>query len=396
MSESTAERAVIGSLLLDARVLRDVMTECTPADFRDARLARIYEGIMHMATVREPIDIITVSDHLAEWGVQGIGFTDLSAFTNEVTTSSFAGAHAAVVRSQALTRGLRAAATAMQDDAGNMRPEEAISAAMGRLKDLREHHTSDEITAMPLDEVLTQDVQYDWVIDGLIERRDRAIFTGGEGAGKTTLLRQMAITAASGIHPFREYPIDPVKVLVVDAENTEMQWGREVRRWAPSIGGLGEQDVYKRLHLACVRRLDLTKDSDLGAVHRLIDKHEPDLMLIGPLYRLIPRAINSDDDAAPLLAALDTIRDRGIAMLIEAHAGHAANPKGERDMRPRGSAALMGWPEFGYGLRLNRKNPLHVDKVRWRGDRDARGWPAKLGRSNVEGGQRWPWRPVDY
>jgi replicative DNA helicase len=131
-------------------------------------------------------------------------------------------------------------------------------------------------------------------------------------------------------------------------------------------------------------------------VHRLIDKHEPDLMLIGPLYRLIPRAINSDDDAAPLLAALDTIRDRGIAMLIEAHAGHAANPKGERDMRPRGSAALMGWPEFGYGLRLNRKNPLHVDMVRWRGDRDARGWPAKLGRSNVEGGQRWPWRPVDY
>jgi replicative DNA helicase len=119
-------------------------------------------------------------------------------------------------------------------------------------------------------------------------------------------------------------------------------------------------------------------------------------MLIGPLYRLIPRAINSDDDAAPLLAALDTIRDRGIAMLIEAHAGHAANPKGERDMRPRGSAALMGWPEFGYGLRLNRKNPLHVDMVRWRGDRDARGWPAKLGRSNVEGGQRWPWRPVDY
>ena len=395
MSESSAERAVIGSLLIDARELRAVMVECTPADFRDGRLARIYEGIMHMSTMREPIDIITVSDHLAEWGVQGVTFADLSTMSGEVSSPSFAGAHATVVRSQALARGLRGVATAIEQDAGTMRPEEAISSAMGRLKALRENHTVDELAALSLDEVLTQDVEYDWVIEGLLERRDRAMFTGGEGAGKTTLLRQMAITAASGIHPFREYPIDPVKVLVVDAENTEQQWGRETRRWAPSIGGLGEQEVFKRLHLACVRRLDLTKDSDLGAVHRLIDKHEPDLMLIGPLYRLIPRAINSDDDAAPLLAALDTIRDRGIAMLIEAHAGHAANPKGERDMRPRGSAALMGWPEFGYGLRKSRKNQLHVDMVKWRGDRDARGWPEKLGRSAVEGGQRWPWRPVD-
>ncbi|MBK0297059.1 hypothetical protein IAE22_34985, partial [Bacillus sp. S34] len=81
----------------------------------------------------------------------------------------------------------------------------------------------------------------------------------------------------------------------------------------------------------------------------------PDVLFIGPLYRLIPRAINSDDDAAPLLAALDTLRDRGLAMVIEAHAGHAVGHGGERDLRPRGSAALLGWPEFGLGLRQDKK-----------------------------------------
>ena len=79
-------------------------------------------------------------------------------------------------------------------------------------------------------------------------------------------------------------------------------------------------------------------------------------MVIGPLYRLIPRAIMSDDDASPLLANLDTICDRGIALIIEAHAGHVTNRDGERDLRPRGSSALMGWPEFGLGLKLSKAN----------------------------------------
>lgn len=390
-----AERAVIGSLIADARMLREVMTECTPADFHDKRLGAIYSGIMHMQAAREPIDLLTVESHLLEWDIRGITVVELSQWSTAVPTPKNGDRYARQVRQAAMSRGLRSVAQAMQENAEAMPPEQAISAAMGDLKQLREHHVADDIRAMALDEVLTQEVEYDWVVDGLLERRDRAMFTGGEGAGKTTLLRQMAITTAAGVHPFREYPIEPRNVLVIDAENTEKQWGRETRRWAGSINVLEGANPYKRLHLACVRRLDLTRDMDLGMVHRLIDKHTPDLLLIGPLYRLVPRAINSDDDAAPLLAALDTIRDRGIAMLIEAHAGHATNPAGERDMRPRGSAALMGWPEFGYGLRRSRKNPLHVDMVRWRGDRDARGWPAKLGRAQVEGTQRWPWRPVD-
>lgn len=395
MSEMNAERAVIGSLVSDPSMLREVMTECTAADFYDQRLGLIYSGILHMQTQREPIDQITVEAHLVEWGVHGITIAELFDWSGAVPTAKNAGMYAAQVRQSALARGLRTVAEVMREESESVAPEQAISNAMGHLKQLREHHVADEIHAMPLDEVLTQDVEYDWLIPDLIERRDRAMFTGGEGAGKTTLLRQMALASASGIHPFREYPIDPIRVLVIDTENTAKQWGRETRRWAPSVDVVGGADAYKRLYLAPTPRMDLTKDMDLGMVHRLIDRHEPDMMLIGPLYRLVPRAINSDDDAAPLLAALDTIRDRGIAMLIEAHAGHATNPKGERDMRPRGSAALMGWPEFGYGLRKNRRNALHVDMVRWRGDRDSRGWPTKLGRSNVDGSQRWPWRPVD-
>lgn len=389
------EKQVIASILVDGRVMRDVAMVCAPVDFADKRLGDIFAGMGRMYAEREPIDPITVSGHLLEWGVRGISEVDLFAWTSEVPHAQNAGRYAELVRRGAMQRGANEIAARIRTGLQEMGPELVISRAMEDLRSLQEEHTVDELTAMTLDELLQADVEYDWVIDGLLERKDRLMLTGAEGGGKSTLIRQMAITAASGIHPFREYPIEPARVLVVDVENTAVQWGRETRKWARSVEQLGAADPNRNMHVSCVRRLDLTKDMDLGLVHRLVDQHRPDVLFIGPLYKLVPRAINSDDEASPLLASLDTLRDRGLALVIEAHAGHATNPAGERDMRPRGSAALMGWPEFGYGLRKNRKNPLHVDMVRWRGDRDSRGWPSKLGRSNVPDGQRWPWRPVD-
>lgn len=395
MSVADAEQAVVGSIIKDPTVLRKVQAEVMPSDFHDQRLGAIYAGVMHMATTREPIDYLTVFGHLSEWDVRGIGLGQLSGWVDGIPTASNADYYAVQVRQAALGRGLKAIAGRVLDSADSVPAEQLISRVADELRDLREHHIVENVHAMALDEVLTQEVQYDWVIPDLLERKDRFMITGVEGGGKSTLIRQLAITAAAGIHPFREYPVDPVRVLVVDAENTEKQWGRETRRWAPSMNMLEGQDVYKRLHLACLRRMDLTKDIDLGMVHRLVDQYRPDMLFIGPMYRLAPK-LNNDEDAAPLLAALDTLRDRGLALVIEAHAGHQTNPRGERDLRPRGSSQLMGWPEFGYGLRAS-KNPLHVEMVRWRGDRDARGWPAKLGRAapGVTGTQRWPWRPVD-
>ena len=61
------------------------------------------------------------------------------------------------------------------------------------------------------------------MIPGILEATDRAIFTGGEGAGKTTLVRQMAILSAAGINPLTFDAMDPARVLIVDAENTEKQ-----------------------------------------------------------------------------------------------------------------------------------------------------------------------------
>lgn len=206
----------------------------------------------------------------------------------------------------------------------------------------------------------------------------------------STLLRQIAILAAAGIHPFAFSQIDPVNVLVVDAENSERQWRRAARGLTETATIRGRRDPRQHLALHCVPVMDITRPNGLNQVHRWIDEVKPDLLLLGPLYRVAGgSSLNTDEDVAPLLAALDSIRDRGVAMLLEVHAGHARSTSGERELRPRGSSALLGWPEFGLGLRRDKKvegRTPTFSLVRWRGDRDRRDWPARLVR-----GQVWPW-----
>ena len=138
--------------------------------------------------------------------------------------------------------------------------------------------------------------------------------------------------------------------------------------------------------------MDLALERDVSRLLRLVAVIEPDMVILGPLYRLAPRALNNDDDAAPVLAALNMIRARGACVVLEAHAGHALGHGGIRDLRPRGSSAFLGWPEFGYGIRVasheDAKRKRLVDVVPWRGDRDERDWPEML-----QGGGQWPWSP---
>lgn len=388
-----AERYVVGALLLDVRVLRAVQEECTPRDFHDGRLAAVYAGVIGMVRDGLPVDVVTVGDRLRSWGVQGVDMAALGAWAADVPTASNAGYYAHMVREAAVRRGVVAVGESLTR-AGDDDVAVVLARGIQALTELRDRDATGAAGVRWLRDVLdvpeTED-EYDWTVPGLLERGDRFVLTGSEGGGKSTLLRQIAVLSAAGVHPFTSAAIRPLRVLVVDAENSERQWRRSVRRMVGLAAHVGGRDPREGLALECVTRLDLTSATDLGRVHRFVDDARPDMVLIGPLYRLTRGAVNSDDDAAPLLAALDSVRDRHVTLLLEAHAGHAQSSTGDRDLRPRGSSALLGWPEFGMGLRRSREprtgERSTYELVRWRGDRDARDWPRRLSRGV---GQTWP------
>jgi hypothetical protein len=391
---TVAERSLLGSLMLDPASHYLTVDRVTADDFSDQRLGAIFAGIEVMLSRGEPVNEVTVAAKFPEWKIRGLSSVATSEWTGAVPYSYRAGEFADVVHDEATRRGLadvtRRYLEASQDPAWHS--PDAVSRAIEELEVLRQKASSRKFIAKRLAEVLEGSDEYDWLIPGLLERRDRLVVTGAEGAGKTTFVRQLAILSAAGLHPLKNAKIDPVRVLVIDAENTEGQWRRAVRWMASQAARAGSADPAQEIRIMAGSRIDITRGSHLGEIHRLVDEHKPDLLLIGPLYKLVPKAINNDDDAAPLIVALDSLRDRGLAMVMEAHAGHALGAGGERDLRPRGSSALLGWPEFGFGLRPLADDPDTVSVVRWRGDRDKRDWPKHLRRG---GPGEWSWVPSE-
>lgn len=276
-----------------------------------------------------------------------------------------------------------------QIESPDVTPTGFLSTLINDATAIRDANTADDdLSALTLRELLDQpDEPYNWLIPGLLERGDRLMLTGVEGMGKSVLLRQLAVSYAGGLHPFKLRQIEPGNVLIVDAENTERQVRRSMRGLATAVANRSTRDPRDHVIIECTGRMDITDDMTLSKIHRIADAQQPDIIVIGPLYRITRGALQNDDDAAPVLAALDTLKDRGIALLIEAHAGHSQKTQGVRDLRPRGSSSLLGWPEFGYGLKPgDAEREFRME--RWRGDRDVRDWP-----STLERGGQMPWMP---
>lgn len=394
MIGTVAERSLLGSLMLDPSMHALTVDRVSADDFSDQRMGAIFAGIERMISAGVPVNAISVAACFPEWQIRSLPQEVTHDWVGDVPYSYRAGEFADAVHDAAIRRGLtdvtRRYLEAAQDPSWHS--PDAVSRAIEELERLRESSASRKFVAKKLADILAGSDEYDWLIPGLLERQDRLVVTGAEGAGKTTFVRQIAVMAAAGLHPLKNEKIAPVRVLVVDGENTERQWRRAVRWLSAEAARAGSADPAQTIHVMAGNRIDITRGSHIGEIHRLVDEHKPDMLLIGPLYKLVPKAINNDDDAAPLIVALDSLRDRGLCLVMEAHAGHALGAGGERDLRPRGSSALLGWPEFGFGLRPMAEDPEFVSVVRWRGDRDKRDWPKHLRRG---GPGEWSWVPSE-
>jgi len=385
-----AEQAVLGAILRSNSVYREAAKHITGADFQNPHLGAVFDGLGHSIAKGDNVEAITIEALFPAWGVRGLTPADPWLWLDAAPHPFVAAQAAQIIRAGSLRRrGGEVMSRALEDlkDTGN-NPAEVIEKVQRDLVS----DTRNDLGSVTLADVLQTPDEQDWIIDGLLEAKDRLILTGHEGLGKTTLVRQLLILPAAGIHPFTFLPIEPVTALVVDAENTAKQWMRATRWMVKQAVRTTGQDPSHRIHMALSGRLNLLDPTTLGDIHRLIDQHKPGMVFIGPLYRLALQ-MNTDEQVAPVIAALDSIRDRGVALIIEAHAGHAIGVNGIRDVRPRGSSALLGWPEFGYGIRKDTTEGAganRFDLVAWRGARETRQWPSVLRRGNWELGD-WPW-----
>ncbi|MFJ2923343.1 AAA family ATPase [Streptomyces sp. NPDC087307] len=400
-----AERATLGALLMPGAedAFRSIVETISEPDLREVRHRTIYAVICSVRVTGAPCDPITVAAELQRRGelskVGGAPY--LHQLVQEVPTAAHAVSYAAELREAGLLRAVAEAGTrAVSRALAGGDAQEVAEASVADMQAARDRGLAvQDEPLLHLDEFLDQaDDVPEWVIPGVLARWDRLIVTAGEGGGKSLFLRQMAMRALSGLHPFKRARIAPVRVMIIDVENSRDQ----ARPWIRSMAAAAREEgaTPRSENLVLEFRpggLDLTNPADRSWLARRVEQARPDLITIGPLYKLALGNPNEEETARGLMSALEMLRTAsgGAAMLIEAHSPHAAAGVKRRDLRPIGSSLWLRWPEFGFGLSPSTEVGAEalrlMDWLPWRGSRSERSWPEQFMQ-----GVTWPWQAIEY
>lgn len=404
----TAEQAVLGTALLFSDTAELVARTLDPADFYVPACRVVAEAVMALAKVGMPIDAVIAANWIVErHGRETLdrvgGLPEIVSWTtSQAVSRRSAEVHAATIKDRAVRRAIKAAlieGTAALDDL-SIPPSDIAESIETRL---RRVDIPQDLSPPPnVFDFLDRNMSYRWLVPGWLERQDRLILTSIEGGGKSLLLRQLGVQMAAGIHPWRDERPDPVRVLIVDCENSERLIWRRLHHLIDIIADLnrnlrlGDQPIVfdpDRLRVE-VRPggVDLLSRADRRWFTGRVASARPDVLITGPLYKLFVGSVKDEEQQAEIASYLDRLRaEFDLAIMLEAHAplGNDGGPR--RTLRPIGSGLWLRWPEFGFGLRKSPDTPGLWEWEPWRPPRDDdRTWPTRLYR-----GGRWPWTPTN-
>ncbi len=390
-----AEQTLAGCFLREAAVAEPVLALVSGVDWWEPNTRAVVEACIDLTGQAKPCDPVSVRVELLRRGQRGRP-TDaawLLDLLGAACTPEQATYHARHLRDLAVRRDvMRAAQRALQAAADpEADPYDVAASTSITAAGLAERNDpAAPSTARDSGEFCEGTLDYDWMIPGLLEKGDRLLITGGEGGGKSVLVRQLAVSIAAGVHPFDGTRFDPRRVLLVDLENGERTLRRHLIGLRAHAATIGRAIPHSGLMIESrPSGIDLTKAADEAWLNRICEDVQPDLLVIGPLYRMHATDMNKEEPARHLTRVIDTIRARhSCCVVMETHSPHANGMTGKRSLRPVGSSLYMRWPEFGYGL-LPGKPDEPVTLQAWRGPRDERSWPEKLRRGLP--GSEWPW-----
>ena len=386
--DAMAEMSVLGEAMRNGKVSAEVSALIAPTDMYRPILQQIAQICWDLTDKDVSCNPVTVLD---EYRRRRLPTSEIHVVAELAGFGHPGTHHARIIRECAARRRLIATADRLAQlaVAPEMDPWDtaaSVSVTTGQLAE-----NADPIQPEPLTDVVdfaAGSVEFDWLVPGLLERGDRLLITGSEGSGKTWLIRQFAVTVAAGLHPFSGARIIPRSVLLIDLENGTRHLRRGTVRLLEHAARIGRAVPRGRMSIESLPAgIDLTRVDDEAWLFRLCEAAKPDVLVIGPLYRMHAADMTQEEPARQLTRVLDAIRAKHhCAVLVETHAGHGAG-MGVRDLRPVGSSLFRRWPEFGYGLRTNTTDDQLMDLVSWRGARDERAWPSHLRRG---GSDEWP------
>lgn len=399
-NDIAAERAVLGACMESTEAFRMAQGLLTRDDFFTEQHRMVWDAIGYWVGMGAAPDVTLVFDRFRELGqlrmVSGENGVLLYELVHAAPLTLEVPHHARIVADIATRRRVIQAGQKMvqraESGAGDV--SELVEQSMTDLRSARDAKVGVEVLTRSVDEFMhaTPDV-VDWVVPGLLARGDRLVLTGSGGTGKSTFLRQIAVCAAAGIPPLDWMGgdwYDPIRVTIVDCENPDFRLKTALWKLLQEAKALGRPVEHLTIG-GHGNGLNVLDASSALSLLRTVEHDKPDLVYIGPYYKLHNEDPDKEVTVKKVTHVLDQIREMGAATMTEAHHTKAAHAGGS--MAPSGSNMWNWWPEFGFGLRLlPDTEPLMRECAleRWRIDRDTNEWP-----DVVYAEVRWPWHGGD-
>ena len=383
-SDLVAEASLIGAMLVSRDVISDVLAFCNYADFYSPSNGRAFLAIKELYESGSNIDAVTVASQMGDNDAVG----RLIKMSIDVPSINGAMGYANIIYKHSVARGmlksLGDSITGIRLGEDPFKRAEEIEKFISGIGNI---HLGDpqSLTLEELDAMAEAIAPV--VIPGMMHRDYRTIVVAEEGAGKSLLIRTVAMAASQGYHPFSHQRIKPVRALIVDLENPTQaitQTAVPYMRMLEQRDGLAYEANFDQERLRFWRKpggIEIRRASDRAELQREIAFHRPDLVCIGPIYKMYRRGANEsyEDSADEAMAILDELRTKyEFALLMEHHA--AKGKSGEkRELSPMGSQRWMAWPEIGISLYKDERDPTMMHVKRYRGDRlQGVSWPDRI------------------
>ena len=189
-----AERSVVGSVILNGK-----LEDLQPTDFSCASCSIVWEAIQDLVAKDTPIDLVTISTKLQEWGkLEQIGGPEFIAeLQNETPTGSHAEKYAKIVKTNSIRREIsKIFSTNFDEDKTN---EEIIGEVTSKLHSLAKpvHNRSilellSEYKKMKKDKKRGYLTGFDWLDNKTkgINKGMMWVIAAKSGVGKTTIALQ--------------------------------------------------------------------------------------------------------------------------------------------------------------------------------------------------------------
>lgn len=405
-----AEQSLLGAVIIRPSIVKDINGSVDPADFYKPAHQWMLNAAYELHDHGQPIDAVTLAAELQRNGL--IDDVGGSAYINELmnatpSVSNYA-TYADIVVDCSRRRRVIEELAEMTTEAYSRGMD--IDEILGRVEliphsSLIAKRTSELTGLYDIVEfacsVTDEDIKRPWLIEHLCKPMWRTMIVAPEGVGKAVLLRFLGIHAAAGRDPWQPEVFTSAqrKVLYVDTENPAETILHQLRIANRAHG----TDLIAEAHgfFSIWHReggMDLRQRRVQIEFEHALQKSEPEIVMMGPLYKLYRRSPREDMEQAALefTEILDDFRVRyGFALFLEHHAPKATGGT-FRELNPFGSSLYMRWPEIGITLDYDGNvGPDDIDytlKVgRFRRDRVVNDWPSYIERDHLSA---YAWKPM--